>query len=39
MTPGQLTANFAEKRGFHINQEQIDKLDIYANLLIEWNKK
>nr|WP_255882910.1 MULTISPECIES: 16S rRNA (guanine(527)-N(7))-methyltransferase RsmG [unclassified Ruminococcus] len=39
MTTAQLTANFAEKKGFHINQEQIEKLDAYASMLLEWNKK
>ncbi|MGN1112859.1 MAG: 16S rRNA (guanine(527)-N(7))-methyltransferase RsmG [Acutalibacteraceae bacterium] len=39
MTIASITAEFAEKSGFHLNKEQIDKLDIYAEMLLEWNEK
>lgn len=39
MTAAQITANFAEKNGFHLNSEQIEKLNTYAAMLLEWNEK
>lgn len=39
MTIADMTAEFAEKSGFHLKQEQIEKLDLYAEMLLEWNEK
>lgn len=39
MTIAQFTANFAEKNGFYLKKEQIEKLDTYAAMLLEWNEK
>lgn len=39
MTIANITAEFAEKSGFHLKKEQIEKLDLYAEMLLEWNEK
>ena len=39
MTIANITAEFAEKSGFHLKKEQIEKLDLYAEILLEWNEK
>ncbi len=39
MTIANITAEFAEKSGFHLKKEQIEKLDVYAEMLLEWNEK
>ena len=39
MTIANITAEFAEKSGFHLKKEQIEKLDVYAEKLLEWNEK
>lgn len=39
MKTARLTAEFAEKNGFHLKDEHIEKLSLYENLLLEWNSK
>lgn len=39
MNTAQKTARFAENDGLTLTQEQIEKLNIYEKLLLEWNKK
>lgn len=39
MTIANITAEFAEKSGFHLKKEQIERLDLYAEMLLEWNEK
>lgn len=39
MTIANITAEFAEKSGFHLKKEQIEKLDLYAEMLLEWNER
>ncbi|MGN0457017.1 MAG: 16S rRNA (guanine(527)-N(7))-methyltransferase RsmG [Acutalibacteraceae bacterium] len=39
MTIANITAEFAEKSGFHLKKEQIERLDVYAEMLLEWNEK
>lgn len=39
MTIANITAEFAEKSRFHLKKEQIEKLDVYAEMLLEWNEK
>lgn len=39
MNTAQKAASYAEKNGLILSEEQIEKLDIYEKLLLEWNKK
>lgn len=39
MTTAQLTAQLAENNKFRIKDDQIEKLDLFKKMLLEWNEK